>query len=510
MCLYLLGLSLGLFAPSNAQDAKVLVKTRSGWARGVIEGDIRAFRGIPFAAPPVGDLRWRPPRPLTPWTGIRDASAFGNRCPQIGSGTVIGDEDCLVLNVFTSARGEEAEEDEKEDELLPVMVFFHGGGHKQGSSQRQPFDDPVLATHGVVVVTVEYRLGVLGYFSHPLLTLEGHGSSGNYGLMDQIAALTWVRDNIGAFGGDPKRVTMFGQSSGALDIESILISPAAQGLFARAAMESDGVLKGGTFTLAEGESLAAPLVTLVGCDQALDVIACLRSVPADVLVTTRNRANLLMNRVLEPRILPEDPFAVLARHGSPVPLLIGSTREESTGLGDDATTPLDAEGYAAEMHAEFDSLGPGVADQFLSLYPVTDYASPMYALIAVHSDLLTCPVREVARAALGREPVWRYLFTHRVENDPYLNVQGAFHTEELFFVFGHPEQLAPPSPDEIVLANRLMSYWSRFAISGDPNGAGEPFWPRYGRADRILQLDEPTAQITGYHNPQCDFIVGFQ
>jgi para-nitrobenzyl esterase len=498
------GLLVVLSIHATAHGATDVAQTQSGWVRGVIEGDILAFRGIPFAAPPLGSLRWKPPASPTAWSGIRDASTFGNKCPQINAGKPAGNEDCLFLNVFRSSL---STEDENEGRGQPVMVFFHGGGNKQGTSGQSLFNNPLLATHGVIVVTAEYRLGALGFFAHPLLTIEGGGASGNYGLMDMIAVLTWVRDNIKEFGGDPERVMMFGQSSGANDIQSLLASPAARGLFSRAGIESGGYLLGQTSKLADVEKTDSQLVALVGCDQAVDVLACLRAIPADVLTTAANQSGLVFTKVLEPRVIPADPFAALQRDGTPVPLLIGTTREETTGIFDDATLPLDVNGYVNAIHSEFDSFGSGVADQVLSLYPVEAYDSPIYALIAVDSDSwVTCAARDVARAALGRQPVWRYLFTHRVENNPDLNIQRAFHTEELYFVFGHPEQLDTPSLDEIQLSNRLMDYWSRFAASGDPNGHGNPHWPRYGRGDRILQIDEPPVPITGYHNPQCDFL----
>jgi para-nitrobenzyl esterase len=496
---------------SSAQNASTLVTTQSGYVEGVIEGDVRAFRGIPFAAPPIGDLRWRPPAPPASWTGIRDASMFGNVCPQISfDGSLIGNEDCLVLNVFTSASISPTAHQ-------PVMVFFHGGGDTGGSTQQIPFDSPPLAAHGVVVVTAEYRLGSLGFFVHPLLTREGDGSSGNYGLMDQIAALTWVQRNIAAFGGDHSRVMAFGQSSGAADVQVLLASPAAQGLFARAGIESDSIPLHFTRHLSVAEADQAPLVTRVGCDAATDVLACLRSVAADVLVTAQ--AELPTEFVIEPRVLPKDPFAVLQRDGSPVPLLIGSTREEATGAFDDPTQPITAEQYAAKIQTEFGFLGRDVPERVLALYPVSAYDAPIWALVAVDSDVnIICEVRNTARAAAGRSsdgervdfPVWRYLFTHRIENDPFLNLFRSFHTEELFFLFGHLEELGNPyipSPDEVQLSELVMEYWTSFAAKGSPNGRGAPHWPRYGLDDHILQIDVTPTQIMGYHNPQCDYLT---
>jgi para-nitrobenzyl esterase len=253
--MWTVGLLVVLSIHATAHGATDVAQTQSGWVRGVIEGDILAFRGIPFAAPLLGSLRWKPPATPTSWSRIRDASTFGNKCPQINSGKPAGNEDCLFLNVFRSSL---STEDENEGRGQPVMVFFHGGGNKQGSSSGQPYKNPLLATHGVIVVTAEYRLGALGFFAYPLLTIEGGGASGNYGLMDMIATLTWVRDNIKAFGGDPERVMIFGQSSGANDIQSLLASPAARGLFSRAGIESGGYLLGQTSNLAEVEKTLRP------------------------------------------------------------------------------------------------------------------------------------------------------------------------------------------------------------------------------------------------------------
>ena len=509
MCIVAMNLALVTISP--AHNASTVIRTESGLVRGVIEDEVRAFRGIPFAGPPLGDLRWRPPVPPGSWNGIRDASTFGNACAQIAyGGDLIGDEDCLYLNVFTSASITAKAHQ-------PVMVFFHGGGDSRGSTRQIPYDSPALATRGVIVVTAEYRVGSLGFFVHPLLTKEGNGSSGNYGLMDQIAAFAWVQRNIGAFGGDPTRVMAFGQSAGGADVQVLLASPAARGLFSRAGIESDGVPLHFTRHLALAEADQAPLVTRVGCNSATDILACLRSVPADVLV--RAQIGLPTEFVIEPRVLPKDPFAVIEREGSPVPLLIGSTREEATGLFDDPSQPLSADEFAAQIHAEFDFLGGEVADHVLALYPVSDYDAPIWALVAVDSDInVTCELRNTARAAVGRntEPeqsrpaIWRYLFTHRVENDPSLNILRAFHKEELFFLFGHPDELGDPyvpGADEIQLSELLIGYWTRFAASGDPNGGAAQHWPRYGPDDQILQLDVSSTQTTGYHNPQCDYLT---
>jgi Carboxylesterase family len=258
-----------------------IVCTQSGQMQGAIEGGFRAFRGIPFAAPPVGNLRWRPPAAPAAWQGLRSATAFGYRCPQIDiNGVLGGDEDCLTLNIFAVNPPTSLKQ--------PVMVYFHGGGERLGSAQDIPWNlAPPLAGQGVIVVTAEYRLGLLGWLVNPLLTAEGQGSSGNYGLMDMIAALRWVHDNIAMFGGDPAKVMMFGQSAGSENVQALLASPAAAGLYSGAGMESF-VLKGGEIgtSVADAYPWYAALPTLVNCDTAADVLACLRAVPADTLVQT--------------------------------------------------------------------------------------------------------------------------------------------------------------------------------------------------------------------------------
>jgi para-nitrobenzyl esterase len=475
-----------------------------------VEGSFHAFRGIPFAAPPVGDLRWRPPAAPASWQGVRDATTFGNRCPQIDlSGVLVGDEDCLTLNVFAVNPPTSSKQ--------PVMVYFHGGGERVGSAQDPPWNAvPPLSGHGVIVVTVEYRLGLLGWLAHPLLTAEAQGSSGNYGLMDLIAALKWVHDNIAEFGGDPAKVTIFGQSAGAENIYALLASPAAAGLFSAAAMESSYAIKGGLIgtSVADAYPWYAALPSLVNCDAAPDVLACLRALPADTLVQTSLNATATGWINIEPIVVPEDPFSKLQRLGTPVPLLIGTNSDELAYIYVLGPT-LDASGYAASVHTQFDALAAGAGDTILSLYPATDYTNPNYALNAVESDAdYTCNTRNFARAVSGaqRSTVWRYLFTHTYEDDASLMAVRAFHVAELPFVSGNLETGAlvnpySPSGAEIALSNEMMDYWARFAATGDPNGAGAAQWLPYDAGENILQLDDSIVNLAGgYRNPQCDFL----
>jgi para-nitrobenzyl esterase len=489
----------------------IVICTQSGQIQGAVEGNYRAFRGIPFAAPPLGVLRWRPPAAPATWPGVRSATAFGSRCPQTDyHGGVQGDEDCLTLNVFAVNPPPSSPQ--------AVMVFFHGGGWKVGSAQDAPFDlIPPLVDRGVIVVTAEYRLGLLGFFADPLLTAEGNGSSGNYGLMDSIAALQWVHDNIAEFGGDPTHVMMFGQSSGSQSVQTLLASPAAQGLYASAAMESGASASGWSGrTLADAYPLYANFAPSVHCETAADVLACLRALPADTVVLTQDLPGKFSYffTSIEPRVLPEDPFDRLQRLGSPVPLLIGSNSDEDAA-DEDPSQALDPNGYAALLDAQF---GASAGAQILALYPASFDSTPRYTHIDVHTDYdYTWETRNLARAASGaqRPPVWRYLFTHRYETDPFLNGLRAFHTAELNFVAGNFQSVYytalpySPAPDEITLSDDIIGYWTRFAATGDPNGAGAPSWLRYDATNEsIMQLDIPVMPLPGpgYRNPQCDFL----
>jgi para-nitrobenzyl esterase len=485
------------------------VCTQSGQIQGADEGGYRTFRGIPFAAPPVGDLRWRPPAPPAKWQGVRSATAFGNPCPQVGvNGAPVGDEDCLTLNIYAVNPPASSKQ--------PVIVFIHGGGASGGSALSPPWNAATPLAGHAIVVTVQYRMGLLGWLVNPLLTAESpQGSSGNYALMDQIAALQWVHDNIAQFGGDPAKVMIVGHSWGSVMAESLLASPAAAGLFSAAAMES-AVFGGGLIgtTIDNAYRWYADVPGAVGCDTSADVLACLRAVPAYTLVQSGPNSADTGFVNIDPVVLPEDPFLRLQRLGSPVPLIIGSNSDEA-GPNIVSGPALDANGYAALIHAKFDPLQPGAGDKVLAVYPATDYTNPNYAIAAVYTDLhLTMLTRNLARAASGaqRPSVWRYVFTHRYENNPGLNALRAFHGAEIPFVFGNLQtglggNPYSPSDAEIALSNEIMGYWGRLAATGDPNGAGAVPWLPYDAGENILQLDDNIVTLAGgYRNAQCDLL----
>lgn len=501
--------------PTGCTSTTTIRCSQSGAVQGVAAGNLYAFRDIPFAAPPVGNLRWKAPQPPSSWNNPLNASTFGNECPQfeLSTGQYGGDEDCLTLNVFISqSQGKQPQ---------PVMVFFHGGGDFAGNAHSSPtqLDVPPLANQGVVVVTAQYRLGILGFLTTPQLATEDSGSAGAYGLLDMIAALKWVQQNIAAFGGDPTRVLLFGQSAGSFNIQILLASPAAQGLFSTAGMVSGAVpLASQTTWLLSAAAAAAasgPFISAMGCGSAADVLACLRAVPVATIVNYGR--NITLGPGYGTPFLPIDSFAYLQQHGSPVPLLIGSTSEEYTAIRDDPAVlgNLDPAGYVAAIHQRFDPVGAGVADQVLSLYPAASYDSPFWALVAADSDYqITCETRGTALATAGasRKPVWRYIYTHRYENDPSLNGLRACHTCDLYFIFGNFNPVGPipnymPTPAELTFSQSLMGYWTRFAATGDPNGAGAVAWTQYDATNEgMLQLDDTFVPVNGFHVPQCTYL----
>jgi para-nitrobenzyl esterase len=490
--------------PSRSDsDDGTLVRTKEGLVRGVVEGATLAWRAIPFAAPPVGDLRWRLPEPPARWSGERDASTFSAICPQDDrAGGVAGSEDCLYLNVYAPSSA-------REGDPLPVAYWIHGGGRTRGDGQMLPH---ALASHGLVVVTIQYRLGALGYLGDRALTDES-GTSGNWGFFDTIAGLHWVRRNIERFGGDKDRVMIFGQSSGGSAVNALLASPAARGLFASAAIHSNALPPGRTKSLAESETTGPDLAAQLGCTGTdEEQIACLRGRPAaDILGAQLAVPPLLF--VIDDGVLVEGDVALtIKEEGAGVPLIIGSTREEDSRFLY-SLRHITADQYAARVQADF----PALAGRILPLYPTSDYDSPFWALVAVESDSdVTCNVRQLAQAASSAEdakPVYRYLFTHSFEAGTFFPQFRAFHSADLPFIFGDFGVASPlvdytPTAAELTLADQMQGYLARFAASGDPNGVGAVAWAPYtAQDDGFFQLDDTIAAGAGYHPAACDLFA---
>lgn len=485
-----------------------VVVTKTGAVAGEKAGTTWAYKGVPYAAPPVGDLRWKAPEPAACWTDVRPATEFGPACKQLDQdGNPAGSEDCLTINVW-------APEDAIADSPVPVLFFIHGGGNVQGSSsnmvgQTALYDGQALSERGhVAIVTINYRLGAFGWLSHPSFAPdEAPARTGNYGALDQVFALAWVKENIAAFGGDPSRVMVFGESAGGQNTCLMLTTPLAKGLFSSALIQSAGC---GAQTEAEAGENAAEWATLAGCDADPDPAACLRAMPEDDVVKLLPAPPDVAGKQgpyqphVDGYLLPDHPYSMLkAGDHNHVPLALGANENETGQTVPDMTE--------AEYEAAVTALFGAAAPQVLAEYPVASYPTPRDAYVALTSDAkFICTARKTARAAAAsqEQPVFRYHFTHVLDNvGPMGKKNGAFHGLELFFVFDHLNIAGySPSDAEKALAAEIGGYWSRFGASGDPNGGGAVPWPVYdAQTDPYLQLDSVISAGEGVHTEKCDF-----
>ncbi|HEV7164041.1 MAG TPA: carboxylesterase family protein [Gammaproteobacteria bacterium] len=454
------------------------VKTESGLVEGVIQDGLTVYKGIPFASPPVGDLRWRAPQPVTPWHGIRHAGSFAPECMQTGSYPPDAppeptSEDCLYLNIWRPAAADDAR--------LPVMVWIYGGGLENGSASMPLYAGDKLARKGVIVVTLNYRLGVFGFLALPWLSKESpHRSSGDYGLLDQIAALNWVHRNIAAFGGDPGRVTVFGQSSGSISISALTASPLTKGLFQRAIGES-----GGLFEPLE----LAPDLHLAGAEQAglgfsaragATSLQALRKVPAAELMKTWFSTNLIVDGYA----LTEEPYdAYRDGRENDVSILIGSNADE--GRLFTAGRRITPGNFTQELDDDF----PGLLVWLIAPKSGDTDEAALTAAARFETDMrFRWDMITWARLAAGHggHNVFLYQFDRTPPYPPgsrYAGL-GATHGMEMPYVFDHLDLLAAPwTAEDHLLAEDMSDYWTNFAKSGDPNGQGLPAWPEYKRAN---------------------------
>lgn len=486
----------------------------------VQDREIWIFKGIPYAAPPVGDLRWRPPQQVAAWTEPRACLEYGPSCPQSGSAGPFSleslsvgrtSEDCLYLNVWTPA--------ESADDRLPVMVWIHGGAFETGSGSMGVYDGRNLAARGVVVVTINYRLGPFGFLAHPALSAESEqGASGNYGLLDQIQALTWVRDNIAAFGGDPQRVTVFGESAGAISILHLMVSPLAGGLFQRALPQSGILLDEGfgvstARTLKQAEAEGREYAASLGIDEGDDVLARMRAKTPEELLAAADRISaqaplveqgLVWTPVADGHVLTELPSALWAQGKQlAVPLLIGSNADEGNAFLSGLQVP--AEKYEETMQHIFGDY----ADEALALYPMGSGADTLTPLSRMLTEIGFASTARFAAAQVssGGTPAFLYQFTRVPLKN--LNPLGAFHAVEIPYVFGNLDMFAGLGRIEDAdrrLSDEIMGYWTRFAASGDPNGGGAPEWTRYDpESDLHQQLGDEVGQAgPGLYKVACD------
>ena len=457
-CLFVTGATAAITDPVRLDSGLI-----SGGAGSTPE--VRAFKGIPYASPPVGGLRWRAPQPAAHWEGVRKAEAFGATClPNGANASPAPSEDCLYLNVWTSAKSA--------SDKRPVMVWIYGGGFTNGSGSIPDYDGDALSKKGPVIVTFNYRLGAFGFFAHPELTKESdRGASGNYGLMDQVAALEWVQKNIAAFGGDPKKVTIFGESAGSMSVADLVASRQAKGLFIRAIGESGawmGLSVAPLRRLADAEQAGIKTAEAVNAKS----LAELRQVPAEALMKAARGTGV----IVDGWFLPDDPGKIYAQgKQNAVPVLVGSNKDEGTFF----LQPTTAEKFTAQARQRYaDS-----ADAYLKLYPAgSDEEANASALIGFR-DEAAWGMRNWARmqARTVKTKAFLYYFTHEPPADPNAKGprrRGATHVAEVPYVFQN-QRNRPWTDVDKQLSEAMSSYWVNFATTGDPNGKGLPKWPAF-------------------------------
>jgi len=478
-CLVVAGLVVLSGCTQQAQDPTT-VKTSAGYVSGINQSGIRVYLGVPFAAPPVGDLRWRPPAPVRSWEGTKAATAYGPTCPEAQKGSQPGpapnmSEDCLYLNVWTPAQNASAK--------LPVMVFFYGGGFTSVEGSMPMYNGTTLAEKGVIVVTTNYRIGALGFLAHPDLDRESpHNASGNYGILDQQAALHWVQDNIAAFGGDPSRVTLFGQSAGAESIYIHLVSPESKGLFSQAIVESGpfwahGAIINATHAKDYAEQFGVGYAQGLGCS-GTDAIACMRNVSPDTLINAtpsspsefQNTHNVMFEPNIDGWVLPDTLDNLYLNHEeAAVPLMVGNNANDGTTLSADANMSV-AE-YQSFLASRF---GSDAGTVFVR-YPANSTAEVQIQLAQIMENMdFIDSVKYAAGSMSDISPdTYMYRYSYIIPGQP----EGAFHGSELMLLFS-----VPGVPVDPAVATNVVDIWTRFAKTGNPNGGMNVTWPNYTRA----------------------------
>ncbi len=517
-----------------AATAQVHVTTNNGTLEGRLDMDanVRMFKGIPFAEPPVGDLRWRPPQPVKNWEGVRSAEGFGPRAMQM---PIFGDmnfrsngmsEDCLYLNVWTPARSSDAK--------LPVLVYFYGGGFVAGDGSEGRYDGHSMATKGIVAVTVNYRLGVFGFFAHPELTAESeHHAAGNYGLLDQCAALKWVRDNIAAFGGDPRRITIAGESAGSISVSALMASPLSKDMIAGAIGESGSII--GTLAaipLADAEAKGVELASKLGIGTAPS-LAELRAMPAQALLEAVAQTGMIwFNPTVDGYLLPQAPVKIYeAGAQAHVPLLAGVNSEEmgyAAVLGNVRPT-------VANYRQALQKLYPNHAEQVFKLYGAANEEQVKDAAQDLASDRFishgTWTWIDLATKT-GDEPTYYYLYAHprpamrpelgdavpgfaggvvkdseATENRPPSS-RGAVHSAEIEYALGNLalNEVYAWTADDRKVSQTMQQYFANFIKTGNPNGPGLPTWPKFAEAKRLVIDVDTHSQSTDTLRARYDLL----
>lgn len=485
----------------QAQDDTV--KVEGGKISGTSKDGIRNYKGIPFAFPPVGDLRWKPPQPAKAWEDTRKCDKFGPSCPQpkqlvfSGVGENQTSEDCLYLNVWTPAK--------KPDEKLAVMVWIHGGGYTTGAGSMPTYDGTNFAKQGVVLVTINYRLGPFGFLSHPLLSKESEkGVSGNFGLLDMICALQWVKKNIAAFGGNPDCVTIFGESAGASAVTALMVCPLAKGLFQRVISES-GVAAGFP-TLNAAESSGARIAKKLACETLED----LRKKSADEILEAANPAQGLFGKYedssrnkfgpnIDGWLITDEPAKLYEAgkfHG--VSFMAGSNADEGN---------IFLKQLRLRTSKDYERLVKGIfgkdSEEVLQMFPASDDEVENAANKLVSMQAFNAPARAAARYVPGS---YLYHFTKVPPEARFLKL-GAYHAAEIPYVFGNLSTKFRYPQNDKSLSKTMIAAWVQFAKTGDPNGGDLPKWPKYSaESDECLEFGEQTRVVKGLLKEECDLL----
>jgi para-nitrobenzyl esterase len=487
------------------------VKVDGGVLEGTVGADasVRVFKGVPFAAPPVGDRRWKAPQPVAAWTGVRKADQWGTRCMQ---GPVFGPlnsrekemgEDCLYLNVWTTARSA--------DEQRPVLFVIHGGGFAAGSSSEPRTDGEWYARQGIVVVASNYRLGVFGFLAHPELTKESDGrGSGNYGMLDQTAALLWVKRNVATFGGDPNNVTVNGESAGSMSVSALMASPLTRGLVHKGIGQSGGFFPSPTRGMAEKplaqkEQEGVEFATSVGAASLAD----LRAKPADELLAAamKTRGGFGYSPGVDGYFLPQ-PVAAFYAAGqqAKIPLLAGWTSSElgmAVAMNPQKPTPAT---FPDQLKKQFGAR----ADAALKLYPASSEAETLQSAADVGSDLfISYSTWKWIEAHLktGGAPVYRYRFDRALPDPNGSNRFGAAHASDIEYSFNTLDSKKSPwQAEDRQVAETMARAFAHFVKTGNPNGPGVPDWPEFGRTRQVMYLDAVSKAAPEQHRPRYELI----
>ncbi len=486
--------------PLCALPADVFAETRSGKVQGMHEHGAIAFKGIPYAAAPVGDLRWREPQRESPWPGVRQTTAYGPSCIQNPEAAALADgnagpfsEDCLYLNVWTP----------KPDSTLklPVMVWIHGGAFAIGSGSHPIYNGAPLARKGAVIVTFNYRLGPLGFFAHPALEREKPGGPANFGLLDQIAALKWVRENIARFGGDPDNVTIFGQSAGGKSVLALYASPLARGLFQRGIVQSTYIIP--EMPRKKAIDMGRRIARAAGVTEAKPGMAQLRAIPAKAFGTLRGKGlSTAPVPISGDAVLPETIESVFASgRQAPAPLILGNTSDDASVAAAFGIDPAEMLKKAGAAGLVVKALYPGVASQKERARQVT-------------RDLVfTMPVRRIADRHAKLAPVWRYYFDYTAVNQRRVRPTGVPHAGELAYVF-ETGDIFPPTREIFTEEDRRMArlvsdYWFAFARTGAPAASGGPEWPHdRNRSGRTMIFAETPRVQDNFMRRRLDAMIG--